>query len=1504
MLMCFCVFFMGKQELVSSVPFLVFCLVSPFLTPWGTLWVSGMLPGFISVLMLLGVFTARGFVNREAQLVRQFGPEHALWVDSESWFSLRRHASVVVAGIDPLLGCPSEDIILSSLRKVNGTHKLSGWYENSSLLWSSCILYAKTLMNFSPTLWYAIGAFVFSHAFKPVKSLMENLQRAVKWGVYVVLLLATVSTSSLVSFVMVTSAVLSSLWHANFGGWYYRVKLELTILVVEAVNVWLEFNFTGIKWFSQEGFKVRKGVTGKAYLADSLSKLGIVIADLGLPNYILSKQPQSYSAEDINSSLSVMKDLGWPINVELASPSRFASSSAYADWLVAGSSWQQGLHQRQMYADQILDPLRIKAVEFCRAPEYMSLENELESIARYFKSPRYDFPDLPLDDVWFLIGDIFKFSRLAPFNHIIRLWEKKYALGSFMVDPANPRKKYSRWKFISTIGYKSFKELWRKTFEVASLITPVAHVSVKGEALPPKKFLADKVRTVVGSPLGQYILSTVFNFYPNHNFRFESTPIKVGMPLNGFWFNKVYDRHSRCQVHFAGDFSDFDSTLSGNVREIIKAVRKRGFSSHKDVDRICKLIDLNYDQVNNQLLNTTSTGDIYGKGTGLTTGHSSTTMDNSIGSIVLYLMAWRELTGMDAQAFKHYVELDVFGDDHIISWLATSPVAWNFPNIQQVMSKWGLELREEASGKLENLPFLSKYVRRPNPTDVAEMKAAGVWSHGSWVVFHDKTRLLGKLVSKVKTMAPEYRLKRLLSYLSLTAHHKDVYDQLVTIITRTNSFAGILRSHRFSIPSYGKVLQDWYTSNAVEPHQEMDEIDPSMINAGLVSYGSVSIFDSVLGVLAQVPDIINPVLFNFGYLRAFQARGAHLFDWPFQLLEHTNNVWGPGELAFLMQRSPYSFLDPTIRSGAGRSNLSTLMVRNFLFLQFKNAFRIPSLLVRLGSAHRKFAQVQFWLNGKVMDDVRSGELPIWQMVLVASLSLISLPDIFPWLADVSVPNIPLVIEKGFLSLSNFFWSSLPPNSADVVSYMESNAYAPGVKPSIAAPTGSGKSTALIKAISDHLPMNFSRVVVIEPRSAIVKGLVPYTQQQLALDSSGATSGMTLDTKAKVWYVTAQEALMHTKWWLWAPDTLFVMALVPHRWDSLLLSRVLVSKKMAITPYLPLHFVDTQYDKRPLANGTGYHNRRSHEMNIHALFSHPKEYESKRTSKGYYVNAFLESARSLIHWIKLYGNPFRHCPSDLAQSLREFFLQRPTMLFTRNHISDRDGILKQRPVYAVDDLFLTIESMLTFLLTSLIETRVFYEVGAVATPASPRRWPADPTAGEPGFDASVMVNPAEAANFEGWARRFSNFSPAWDMMDLAGVVERLAKAVAAQSVYGGVSTTNMRAGHPVSVVALGTLDSLYRARHSRVLRSSGLCPTQAAGFFGIEVCQVGAHVLAIQSNCFLYGGHSLQPRSSCLLNWGGKRILYGKGRGGHEQDWFWCERATASPRPFSWRNGFQ
>lgn len=84
-----------------------------------------------------------------------------------------------------------------------------------------------------------------------------------------------------------------------------------------------------------------------------------------------------------------------------------------------------------------------------------------------------------------------------------------------------------------------------------------------------------------------------------------------------------------------------------------------------------------------------------------------------------------------------------------------------------------------------------------------------------------------------------------------------------------------------------------------------------------------------------------------------------------------------------------------------------------------------------------------------------------------------------------------------------------------------------------------------------------------------------------------------------------------------------------------------------------------------------------------------------------------------------------------------------------------------------------------------------------------------------IDCSVAINPAQAANFEGWARKYSNFAPQWEMMDLCGMVERLAKGVAAQSVYGQVNTNHLRGGQELRVVALGTLDSPQTASTNSV-----------------------------------------------------------------------------------------
>nr|DAD54817.1 TPA_asm: RNA-dependent RNA polymerase [Quinoa-associated betapartitivirus 1] len=156
---------------------------------------------------------------------------------------------------------------------------------------------------------------------------------------------------------------------------------------------------------------------------------------------------------------------------------------------------------------------------------------------------------------------------------------------------------------------------------------------------------------------------------------------------------------------------------------------------------------------------------------------------------------------------------------------------------------------------------------------------------------------------------------------------------------------------------------------------------------------------------------------------------------------------------------------------------------------------------------------------------------------------------------------------------------------------------------------------------------------------------------------------------------------------------------PKRKETIL---TLVKHFLDVTPYQPVHFVDTQYCKTPLTTGTGYHNRYSFKQKAHAKYSHPPEYANRPTSKGYFYNATYENARTLVHKIKDTGFPFNLSSNatehEIIDRLNNFFNDYPTLLFTRNHISQRDGVLKVRPVYAVDDLFLLIELMLTFPLT--------------------------------------------------------------------------------------------------------------------------------------------------------------------------------------------------------------
>nr|UYL95325.1 MAG: 175 kDa protein [Baoding Fusar tick virus 1] len=1092
---------------------------------------------FISLFIafLLIAYT-RHFVVREFSIVQKFGPKHALWVDSSSWsdWAKGRPFEWVVASFD------LSDVRLMSqfqskflIKFSSDSRTATNYYELVSIAWSQFIVYVHDNLLPGPALWLLFVLWSLNALLVVYLAPLRRFGLLLRGWVLLAFGVFSLSPQAVLFCIGTAYHVLKVLIGLISPKAFEWFQWWVTSIVVDVTNITIEYHFISRKWLSRGGFNPTTRQMGfLPVLTNTVAKLAVVISDLGLPHYIMGGKG-TYDSEHVAETLELMREAGWPINVNLAPPSRFGSSSAYADWLISGTDWEQGIHNRKVYIDHALDPLRVKATEWRRTEEFRSKENELTSVARYFKSPRYDYPDLDIEDVWFLVGDIFRHSRITPMNYIIKMWEKKYALGSFMVDPDNPRKKYSRWKFISTMGYSNFKKLWRKTFEIAPLLAPVAHVSVKDEALPPRKWMADKVRTVIGSPLGQYIMSTVWNYSPNHNFQWRTTPIKVGMPLNGYWMDYVYSAHSRCQIHYAGDMSEFDSTLSGNVLKLISAIRKKGFEQHRDRDRIARLIDINYKQVSEQLLNTTSTGDIYRKGTGLTTGHSSTSMDNSVGLVILYLLAWKQITGLSASEFKYYNELSCFGDDHILSVAGNKPAAWNFRSIQGAMSKWGVTNNLEATGPLDKISFLSKYVRTPTPSDLHDFKMAGV-PPTRFAVYHDRDKLVGKMVAKVKSQAPQYRVKRLVSYLSLTAHHPDVYQMVHDILVNTRTFKKYIRSPQnpsgIAIPSYKKVVQDWYKPDATFPENFVDEVEEQYhIPDSIMVYGNLSPLDSILGALALFPDFVNPSIFNMGYMSSLQSKLFRHISWPVQLISVANGAAGVAELGFMLRKSVYEFLDPALCVHVDDEvNNSTLLVRHWAFLVWKTLPSFLKLDLPIQAFARKVAQVQFSINGKLFLDSKRWNFQVHDLFVLAILSFIHIPDVFPHITKFVLPDINLLFDQLTFFLQSKFWSALPPNYADVTPHLRNLASDSSLV--VSAPTGSGKSTAFVRHVSLTVGHLYNKIIVVEPRSTIVRTIVPFVKGAMELDASGATTGMQLDQGCKVWYVTAQELLLHPSWY--------------------------------------------------------------------------------------------------------------------------------------------------------------------------------------------------------------------------------------------------------------------------------------------------------------------------------------------------------------------------------------
>ncbi|AZT88652.1 RNA-dependent RNA polymerase [Gaeumannomyces tritici fusarivirus 1] len=926
---------------------------------------------------------------------------------------------------------------------------------------------------------------------------------------------------------------LTCIWYLTPAGWpWVRVRLEyfklwLMALLVDMALVSVAESPDLSRMYSERLSKRQRLVS--ASIRTFIMKGVTVISNMRLPAFVRNRFMKGVDKDTLLAGRKVLEDLGWPVNVQMTDAAKHKHHEErpqFDEWFAGGTDFATGIRGLKTYIQEGLKELNILAPPYQRVEEYKNELAELDATSRYFQRRHIDLDVDVLGDVWEIVRPIFANSRLTRFGDIIYLWEKKYALGFWFTTP-DGRRKLSRRSFISRVGFPAFKELWIRTFVRATEIMPVAHVSVKDEALPPKKTLLGMVRSIIGSPLSHYIGSTVFNYWPNHNFQWNETPIKIGMPLNGHFMGLLFDKHARHDVHIEGDFTAFDSTVEGAVKSIIREVRKKGFESHKDHKAICDLIDSMYDQLDFQFLGHTSTGDIFYKGSGLSTGHSSTSTDNSIATVVFYMAAWRKITGLSAREFLHFNELSVYGDDHVLSTSAFAPRGWTSGNITKTMSKWGVTARMETK-KLRDISFLGKFSTRPNAAQRAELDQAGL-QNVQRAVWHDKARLIGKLTANAKNNEATYLVARLMSYLTLTAHHKEVYNSIAKEL-RTPRLAKVLASQGKQVPSYESVLRNWYSATHTTPVSNVTEMDDEWNREGkLLSVGAPSWVDHMFQVLSLVPDLLNPIVFNHGPSRLIQSMLTRHLDWIVDLLRQSNSPGATANVGAYLRRTPYNFIDHQIVLGSAYAATPVCnILRHWAFLAYYYIRPSFKMFRAFEFISRKIAHFNFLINGHVhlemTDDIFPFDLVVWAAV-VSRIPDFDVLELLDWVKDIRLPELPIWLEVLWNRCLVFVWASVPANFNEVNPVLKT--LRGGDRPVvIVAPTGVGKSTSLVAHIRRSAGVPHRKTILIEPRSLLVVGLSNYLNTAFGLSVSGATTGLDFDPSASVWVMTPQSFLGH------------------------------------------------------------------------------------------------------------------------------------------------------------------------------------------------------------------------------------------------------------------------------------------------------------------------------------------------------------------------------------------
>jgi hypothetical protein len=912
----------------------------------------------------------------------------------------------------------------------------------------------------------------------------------------------------------------------------------------------------------------------------NLTRRSVIRFVEALDNYRIPEMIQAAykppSLDSIRSTYVTLQGLGFPVDQSFIdsldrpeSSSYLAEWGSWKNWLLGTSNFALGYRPvRLSFRNFLPESFYPQYPGYHHAADFTGLIEELVATARYWTGNHLivmeddDF-DALVDDTWEAVKVQYADSRLLSPGEIYKNWVKKYNMGfGFGRQSQGRLRQLNRSTVIEIMGgKKKFLEAWSKVFKIASSLTMPSPVFTKWETLKLKKKLSRSVRTVVGSAFAHHVMTTIFNYAPNHNYHPWENPSKVGMPINGRNFNKLWESLAPHTFVTAGDATAFDSSQSQPMLRLCAEIRKRGFKGHQDYHRICELIDLAYDHLITQPLGFKNFGDIAFKAQGATTGHSSTTPDNTIMLIANYLFSWRAVTGLRAREFFNYNTLANFGDDHVLGW---DPVfGWSPQKGWEAMKRLGTIMRDEAPGQ-DYLPlkglspppgvkdwrdakfsFLSKKPLPLSPEIVSELKAAGISLDISFATCHDRERLLGKIKGKVlhsKASNLKATYEALLGYMSLTAHHHDIYTELAkTAVTYYLARRRQVLGTKVKVqppPSYREVLRAWYDGEVKflpEDSPMGDDLDLE-----LSVFTTPDHFGLFVRWLSDFPTLLSPRYRNLRWADWIQNKLSRQLSWPLAFIAIANgSQFDPAQARLLAARTPYAFLrsDLLIPSPVPNLTFGVLAFRHYIFMLYLRVFNArkyftPLDLFRLLDA--------FWINsvfiltGRVSQSVVELDLHILDTILIFLLSYLhfELPfGPFPYF----IPTPTDFVAQAFTRFVSYFSPSGSIDLQPVRAALERLMSTPSNKFVLDAPTGTGKSTRMVNFIQTVVRRP---VIVIVPRRLICIGVGSYMQS--LYPQSGiciGTEGHSPDPNFRILYTTVQYLFLHPS--LRRPDSFYV-----------------------------------------------------------------------------------------------------------------------------------------------------------------------------------------------------------------------------------------------------------------------------------------------------------------------------------------------------------------------------